>query len=558
MKDEVAATTAGLYEVDWEGGKVGPALRRSAERWPDSEFVVGDGERVLYRDFDARVDRLASGLQKLGVGAGDNVACWLTNSPWWLLTWFACCRIGATVVSINTRYKTEEVSFILQQSDAKVLVAMPSYWDIDYLGMIREMVPEFEQSEPGALTSQGLPDLRAVLLWKDERHPGTLSLEQVMAQPFDAGAVKAAEADVQPEDPVVIIYTSGTTGVPKGAMHCHRVLIEGQNIARAMHMEPGDKVLGHMPLYHVAGCVATVIPAMQHGCAVVMMPQWEPSEALDLIARERINIMGGIPTHFIDLLQQSEQSPRDTHCLKSAWIGGAPVTPKIARDVKETLHFDALQAVYGMTETMGVTTLSEFEAPIEVTCENKGKPVGDYEVTVVDPDTGVAKPIGEDGEIWIRGYNVMLGYYKNPEATADAITSEGWFRTGDLGRYDDDGYLQITGRAKEMFIVGGSNAYPAEIERYLETHPDIGQAVVCGAPHERLGEVCFAFVMPKEGATLSPEEVIAFCRGAIADYKVPRRVHIVADFPRTSTNKIQRYLLQQEVLDLVESTAVSP
>jgi len=281
-----------------------------------------------------------------------------------------------------------------------------------------------------------------------------------------------------------------------------------------------------------------------------MMPQWEPAAALDLIARERINIMGGILTHFIDLLQQSEMSPRDTQCLKSAWIGGAPVTPKIARAVKDTLHFDALQAVYGMTETMGVTTLSEFDAPIEVTCENKGKPIGDYEIKVVNPETVEGRLVGEDGEIWVRGYLTMMGYYKNPEATREAITPDGWFRTGDLGQFDSDGYLLITGRAKEMFFVGGSNAYPAEIERFLETHPDVGQAVVCGAPHERLGEVCFAFVMPRVGAKLTPEEVIAFCRGAIADYKVPRRLQVVEDFPRTSTNKIQRYLLQQEVTRL--------
>lgn len=551
MSKSAGGAPESLYGVDWNDVTIGEALRRSVQQWPENEFVIGDGERITYADLDVRVDRLASGLLQLGVSPGDNVACWLTNSPWWVLTWLACCRIGATVVSINTRHKTNEVGFILQQSDAKVLVAMPRYWDINYLGMIREMVPEFESSEPGALASETFPELRAVLLWQDERHPGTLSLEQVMARPFQADAVAVAEVAVQPEDPVVIIYTSGTTGVPKGAMHCHRILIEGQNIARAMHMEPGDKVLGHMPLYHVAGCVATVIPAMQHGCALVMMPQWEPAAALDLIARERINIMGGIPTHFIDLLQQSEVSPRDTQCLKSAWIGGAPVTPKIARAVKDTLHFDALQAVYGMTETMGVTTLSEFEAPIEVTCENKGKPVGDYEVKVVDPDTGEGQPSGEEGEIWVRGYLTMMGYYKNPDATREAITPEGWFRTGDLGRFDADGYLLITGRAKEMFIVGGSNTYPAEIERFLETHPDVGQAVVCGAPHARLGEVCFAFVMPKAGATLTPEKVIEFCRGAIADYKVPRRVQIVEDFPRTSTNKIQRYLLQQEVTRLI-------
>ena len=533
-------------EVDWRGAAIGQALRRSARLWPEAEFVVGMGQRLTYAAFDSRVDRLASGLLRLGVGRGDNVACWLTNGPWWLLTWFACCRIGATVVSINTRYKTEEVAFILRQSDARLLVAMPRYWNIDYLGMIQAMAPELAASRPGELRSRAFPELRTVALWDDERQPGTTSLAALMAEPADRTALAAAEASVRPEDPVIIIYTSGTTGTPKGAMHCHRVLLEGANIARAMHMEPGDKVLGHMPLYHVAGSVATTIPAMMHGCAIVTMDQWDPAAALDLIERERIAIMGGIPTHFIDLLAQPGVEARDTHCLKSAWIGGAPVTPRVARQVKEVLHFDALQAVYGMTETMGATTLSEFEAPIEVTCENKGKPIGDFEVKVVDRDTGAPKAVGEDGEIWVRGYLVMLGYYKNPAATAEAITPDGWFRTGDLGQFDADGYLKITGRAKEMFIVGGSNAYPAEIERFLESHPKIAQAVVCGVPDRRLGEVGFAFVMAKPGAALTDADVIEHCRGRIADYKVPRYVELVEDFPRTSTNKIQRYLMLQQ------------
>ncbi|MDP6691586.1 MAG: AMP-binding protein [Alphaproteobacteria bacterium] len=532
--------------MDWQNATIGQALRRSARTWPDNDFVVGMGQRMNFADFDAQVDRLARGFLSLGVGRGDHVACWLTNSPSWLLTWFACCRIGATVVSINTRYKVSEVEYILRQSDAKVLVAMPEYWNIDYLGMIGEMAPGFEAAVPGAMQIDGLPELRAVVLWRDAEHPGTISQAALMAQAHKDVGLAAAEAAVEAGDPVIIIYTSGTTGQPKGAMHCHRVLIEGQNIARAMHMEAGDKVLGHMPLYHVAGSVATTIPAMQHGCCLVTMAEWEPGEALDLIERERIAILGGIPTHFFDLLAQPGVEDRDTHCLKTAWIGGAPVTPAIARKVKTTLHFEALQAVYGMTETMGMTTLSEFDAPIEVTCENKGKPIGDYEVGVFDPESGRQVAQGEDGEIWVRGYLVMLGYYKNPEATAAAITPEGWFRTGDLGQIDPDGYLLITGRAKEMFIVGGSNAYPAEIERFLETNPDIYQAVVCGVPDARMGEVGFTFVMPVPGANLSAEDVINHCRGAIADYKVPRYVEVVDDFPRTSTNKIQRYLLQQD------------
>ena len=535
--------------MEWTGTKIGEALQYSADKWPESYFVVGMGERITYAEFNRRVDRLATGLMGLGIVRGDHVACWLTNGPDWIMTWLACCRLGATVVSINTRYKTQEVEFILRQSDAKLLVAMPSYWEIDYRSMISEMVPGYETSTPGDLNCDNLPELRGVVLWQDESHPGTISLHTLQSNDADRAALDAAAATLETEDPVVIIYTSGTTGVPKGAMHCHRVLLEGRDIAKALHMEAGDNVLCHLPLYHVAGSVATVMPAMQHGATIVTMEQWEPTAAIDLIERERVNIMGGIPTHFIDMLSVPGVEQRDTHCLKSAWIGGAPVTPKLARAAKEILKFDALQAVYGLTETMGGTTLSEFEAPIEVTCENKGKPIGSFEVKVVRNESGKSADIDEDGEIWVRGYTVMLGYYKNEEATREAITPEGWFRTGDLGHYDKDGYLKITGRAKEMFIVGGSNAYPAEIERYLETHPKVGQAVVCGAPHERLGEVCFAFVMPKAGEQLTQGDILEYCRGQIADYKVPRHVDIVEDFPRTTTNKIQRFILQKEIAD---------
>ena len=533
--------------MDWTGIKIGEALRHSAETWPESELVVGLGQRITYAEFDAKVDRLATGLLRMGISRGDHVANWQTNGPDWLLTWMACVRLGATVVSINTRYKTQEVEFILRQSDAKLLVAMSSYWEIDYLAMISEMVPGYEVSTPGELQCENLPALRGIVLWQDEQAPGTTSLRALEADTPDLSALSALAVHADVEDPVIIIYTSGTTGIPKGAMHCHRVLLEGRDIAKALHMEAGDKVLCHLPLYHVAGSVATVMPAIQHGATIVTMEHWDPAVAIDLIEHERVNIMGGIPTHFIDMLSVPYVGDRDTHCLKSAWIGGAPVTPKLARQAKDILKFDALQAVYGLTETMGGTTLTEFEAPIEVTCENKGKPIGDFEVRVVRNDTGEPSPIGIDGEIWVRGYTVMLGYYKNEEATREAINREGWFKTGDLGHYDEDGYLKITGRAKEMFIVGGSNAYPAEIERYLETHPKIGQAVVCGAPHERLGEVCFAFVMPKEDEKVEPGDIIEYCRGQIADYKVPRHVKIVDDFPRTSTNKIQRYLLQEQV-----------
>jgi fatty-acyl-CoA synthase len=276
------------------------------------------------------------------------------------------------------------------------------------------------------------------------------------------------------------------------------------------------------------------------------MPQWVPDEALDTIERERVTIFGGIPTHFIDCLDAIRRRPRDVSCLKSAWIGGAPVTPDVAMAAKQELGLKALQAVYGMTETTAATVFSEFDAPLEVLCDNKGRPIGEFEVAVVDPASGRSLAAGEVGEVRVRGHLVMKGYYRNPTATAEAITPEGWFCSGDLGVIDEQGYLKITGRLKEMFIVGGSNAYPAEIERIVQGMPEVKQAVVVGVPDRRLGEVGYAFIQLHEGQTLAPEVLTARCRALMADYKVPRHVRIVDDFPRTSTGKIQRFVLQQQ------------
>jgi fatty-acyl-CoA synthase len=535
----------------WRNVTIGAALRNSAEQWPDALFIIDGDQRLTYAEVDAAADRLACGLLDEGVERGDNVACWLTNSAQWVLLWMACCRIGACVVSVNTRYKASEVEFILRQSNAKMLVAMSSYWDINYRSMIEEMLPTLGNSGGQLLSEPNFPALRSVAFWGDAEVPGARSLIQMLATPVDTVRLEKAKATVQWEDPVVIIYTSGTTGTPKGATHGHRTVMNAANAAHALHMEAGDRVLGHMPLYHVAGSVATLLPALVSGAAVVMMAQWEPGEALDLIVAERIAVMGGIPTHFIDLLSVPGVVERDTSCLKSAWIGGAPVTPAVAKQSLQHLQFDALMAVWGMTETMGATALAPFDAPIEITCANKSKPIGDFEMKVVDRDTGEQCAAEIDGELLVRGYVLMQGYYNNPEATAESMTQDGWFKTGDLARVDEDGFFQITGRSKEMFIVGGSNAYPAEIERFLETLPMVHQAMVCGAPHPRLGEVCFAFVEAAGPAACLPEAVIDACRGQIADYKVPRQVVVMDEFPRTTTNKIQRYILQAKAAELV-------
>ena len=538
-------------EHDWSTLTIGEALRGTARRFPDRAALVGMGTTVSFAELDRAADEVAHGLRALGVARGDQVALWLTNCPEWVVCWMACTRLGAVLVPINTRFKPDEVEYILSQSDARVLIAMDRYWDIDYLGMIRAMVPELAAATPGSLTSARFPELRAVVLWGELESPGTTHLAALRR----TGAARMAAGDtlapVDADDPVIIVYTSGTTGHPKGAMHGHIVLRNAANIARVMHIEPGDVLLGHMPLYHVAGAFTACIPTVLLGCTLVTMPQWSPDEALEIIERERVTIFGGIPTHFIDCLDAIRRRPRDVSCLKSAWIGGAPVTPDVAMASKSELGLRALQAVYGMTETTAATVFSEFDAPLEVLCDNKGRPIGDFEVIVADPIQGHPLPVGAVGEVRVRGHIVMKGYYRNPKATAEVITADGWFRTGDLGVFDEAGYLKITGRLKEMFIVGGSNAYPAEIERLLQGIGEVKQAVVVGVPHHRLGEVGYAFVQLHEGATLSAEALVALARPMMADYKVPRHVSFVDEFPRTTTGKIQRFVLQKQARERI-------
>jgi len=541
--------------MDWDRLTLGDVLRDHASARPDHIAIVDGETRLSYARLDRWVDELAHGMRAIGLGRGDQVALWMINSSEWIACWIACSRIGVTLVPLNTRYKLEEVAYILRQSDAKALIMLDRYWAIDFLEMLRGILPELGTATPGQLHSAHLPQLRSVVLWKDIPAPGTFCLEDIAQRGVASMKLGNSLPPPDPADPIIIVYTSGTTGHPKGAMHNHIVLRNCANIARWMHTVPEDVVLGHMPFYHVAGAFAGIGQALLTGCTLVTLPHWVPDEALDVIEREKVTIFGGIPTHFIDCLDAIRRKPRKVR-MKSAWIGGAPVTPDVALASFRELGLQALQAVYGMTETTSMTTLSEFDAPLEVLCDNKGKPVGEFEVKVCDPANGQARPVGVNGEVWVRGHLVMMGYYQDPQGTAQVMTTDGWFRTGDLGVFDEQGYLKITGRLKEMFIVGGSNTYPAEIERILQTNPKIKQAIVIGVPDSRLGEVGFAFVELHEGKGATAEEIIAFCKDKMADYKVPRHVQVVSEFQRTSTGKIQRFVLADAAIELLANQKI--
>ena len=534
---------------------LGGLLRQSAKTYADIAFIGGKTAQRSFAQFDRDVDSMASGLLELGLRRGDHIAVWLTNSTEWVLILLAAARIGAAVIPVNTRYKNDEAAFIIEQSDAKVLVMTDSLWGIDFVGMLHEMAPDLAGQDPHGLTLARFPSLKTVVLVANEPVASTVPFSTLADTPVDPARLAEAEDQVSPRDMLLICYTSGTTGRPKGAMHDHRVIKQAVRVGEALHMRPESRVLAHLPFYHVAGMFMCLIPSVALGCTMYIMGHWNARDALEIMSGERISVFGGLSTHFLDMMQVPEFDSYDLSALDGTWAGGATLPTDIFTRILDQFGIKRLLSTYGMTENTISTSFNRWDDSLE-DCRRGNAPIlADCEVIIVDPDTGARRPTGEEGEIWCRGETVMLGYYKNPDATRDAITADGWLRTGDVGRFDSRGYLSLTGRIKEMFKVGGTNAYPAEIEQHLATHPAIGMSVVVGAPDARLVEVGLAFVKRKPGADVSAQDVIAHCKGRIADYKVPRYVVFVDAFPLTSTGKIQRTELVRAARDHVEALA---
>lgn len=527
-------------------------LRQSAARFADLPCFINDDRAIGFAAFDREVDRLSAGLLALGVGQGDHVGIWLPNIYEWMLVFCATARIGAVIVPVNTRYKTEEAEYVLRQSDAKVLVMFDRMWKSDYYGMLTEMAPDLPRQTAGQLNLPQLPSLRAVLVIADEAPAGTATLASAMEP--DVSRVAAAEKRVDPRDLLLICYTSGSTGRPKGVMHNHGVIEQSSKVGRAMGVEPNDRIMAHMPFYHSAGLYMALITSLSLGAALVPMVQWRPRRALELIERHGITMFGGIPTHYYDICAEPDLDTFDLSSLKAAWIGGSAVMQETFERIMRAMHLPRLLSTYGMTENTISTSFNAWDDPAALCCRNKAPLLSSCEVKVVDPETFHEMPAGENGEIWCRGETVMIGYYKQPEATKEAITDDGWLRTGDLGHMDPDGYLAVTGRLKELLKIGGTNASPVEIEQQIAAHPAVKSSVVVGVPDERMGEVAWAFVELAPGAQARTEELIAHCAERLADYKVPRQIRFVTDFPMTATGKIQRNEVAKIALGMLHDT----
>lgn len=522
------------------GDTIGGNLARTAAAHPDRDALIdrGLGLRYTYREFDAEVDRVASGLLDLGVVKGDRVGIWSPNRAEWVLVQYATARIGAVLVNINPAYRTHELRYVLGQAGVSVLVSAPAFKTSDYAGMIEEVRGD-------------CPDLRDVVLLESPEWDALLAAGERNGR----GPVAEVEATLSPDDPINIQYTSGTTGFPKGAtLSHHNILNNGFSVGELLGYTEIDRIALPVPFYHCFGMVMGNLAATSHGaCMVIPGPGFEPATALDAVQAEKCTSLYGVPAMFIAELALPDFDDYDLSTLRTGIMAGSPCPVEVMRQVIDRMGMAEVSICYGMTETSPVSTQTRRDDSLERRVSTVGRVGPHLEVKVIDPATGVTVPRGTPGELCTRGYSVMLGYWNEPDKTAEVIDRGRWMHTGDLAVMDEDGYVGITGRIKDMVIRGGENIYPREIEEVLYTHPDLLDAQVIGVPDQKYGEELMAWVRMREGAEpLTPETLRAFCQGRIAHFKIPRYVHVVDEFPMTVTGKVRKVQMREESLRLLD------
>jgi len=514
------------------GETIGDNLRRVAGQFGGCEAVVDvpTGRRWTYRQFDAESDALARGLLAAGIAARDRVGIWSPNCAEWVLLQFATAKIGAILVNINPAYRSHELSYVLRQAEVRLLVSAESFKTSDYRAMIDDVRGD-------------LPGLERVI------YLGTPEWDELLAAGArdDGGALAERETELAFDDPINIQYTSGTTGFPKGAtLSHHNILNNGFFIGEMCRYTEQDRVCIPVPFYHCFGMVLGNLAAVTHGaCIVIPAPGFEPAATLRATADERCTSLYGVPTMFIAELALPDFAGYELSTLRTGIMAGSPCPVEVMKRVMSEMHMSEVTIAYGMTETSPVSCQTRPDDDTERRVSTVGRVHPHVEVKIVNPDTGLVLPRGEPGEMCTRGYSVMLGYWDEPEKTAEAIEAGRWMHTGDLAVMDNAGYLNIVGRIKDMVIRGGENVYPREVEEFLYTHPAIEDVQVIGVPDEKYGEELCAWVKVRPGAELTAEDVRAFCVGKIAHYKIPRYVHFTQDFPMTVTGKVQKFKMRE-------------
>jgi fatty-acyl-CoA synthase len=529
---------------------LGDLLDETVAKYGDRDALVYvDRDFCLtYRQFGDLVDEMAKGLMALGVKKGEKVAVWATNIPYWVTLQFATAKIGAVLLTVNTNYKSAELAYLLKQSEAENLFIIDGFQDTDYINTVYELVPELKTCQRGTLKSGEFPCLKRVGFLGQEKHRGMYTIPEIrsLAVMVEDDLYAERQKALSPHDVVNMQYTSGTTGFPKGVMLTHyNIGNNGYWIGKNQQFTQKDRVCLPVPLFHCFGCVLGVLAAVNHGACMVILEGFDPVMVMASVEKERCTALYGVPTMFIALLDHPLFDKFDFSSLRTGIMAGSNCPVHVMEQVIDRMHMTDITICYGLTEASPVVTYTRIDDDIRLRVETVGRALPHIEVKITDPETGSALGPGQQGEICCKGYNIMKGYYNNPEATKKAIDDEGWLHTGDLGVLDDQGNLSITGRHKDMIIRGGENIYPREIEEFLIRMDGIRDVQVAAVPSEKYGEEVGAFIIPREGADLQPSDIIDFCRGRISRYKIPRYVHFVTDYPMTASGKIQKYKLTE-------------
>ena len=535
--DPALSHTRGESDVPLLTQTIPDNLAATVERFGDRDALVDvpAGRRWTYTEFLADVRRLASGLHRLGIRSGDRVGIWSPNRWEWVMVQYATAEIGAVLVNINPSYRVHELEYVLKQAEIKAVLAAPQFKDSDYTGMLAQAQP-------------GCPDLEFVVLFGDEEW------ESMMSGPTHTEELTEIRAGLSADDAINIQYTSGTTGFPKGATLSHsNILNNGYFVGETIHYSEVDRVCIPVPFYHCFGMVMGNLACTTHGaCMVIPAPAFDPTASLRAVEQEKCTSLYGVPTMFIAELALEDFDSFDLSTLRTGIMAGSPCPESTMRQVIDRMNMEEVSICYGMTETSPVSTQTRSDDSLDRRVSTVGRVGTHLEIKIVDPSTGEALPRGQAGEFCTKGYSVMLGYWNQPDKTAEAINDDGWMHTGDIGEMDSDGYVTITGRIKDMVIRGGENIYQREVEEFLYTHPDILDAQVIGVPDPKYGEELMAWVRLKPGRDdLTAEQVREFAAGKLARHKIPRYVHVVDEFPMTVTGKVRKVDMRESSIEIL-------
>ena len=542
-----ASYSHGTTQAELIGQTIGDYFDEQVERHAEREAVVDPkkGVRLTYRQLGDQALQLARGLMALGVAPGERVGIWSPNRWEWIVTQFGTPKIGTILVNVNPSYRLRELSYALRQSGIRTLITAPGFGPSDYLGMLHDLLGDLG---PGPIAHPDFPDLREIVVLADAAPSGMRTLAELMrlGEQVTVEEVQLRQSVVQFDEPVNIQYTSGTTGLPKGAtLSHHNLLNNGYFIGELMRFTPEDRLCIPVPFYHTFGMVLANLACLTHGAAMIIPGEgFDAGQVLATVEAERCTALHGVPTMFIAELGHPDFARYDLGSLRTGLMAGSPCPVEVMRQVQSRMHMSEVEIAYGMTETSPVSTQTRADDPIELRVGTVGRVHPHVEVKIVDPATGRVVPRGTTGELVTRSYAVMLGYWQNPEATAQVIDAARWMHTGDLAVMREDGYVNIVGRIKDMIIRGGENIYPREIEEFYYTHPKVADIQVIGVPDQKYGEQIMAWIRLKPGETATDEEMRDFARGQIAHFKIPRYIKFVDSFPMTVTGKVQKYIMR--------------